>query len=70
MGAEVCANVDLRVDEYHKPVRELRRVLQIAMPKLFSIVQGMPKLTGIAQTLVEEVTAILVRSKKNRVPLI
>jgi uncharacterized Ntn-hydrolase superfamily protein len=35
--------VDLRVDEHHQPIAELRRVLRIARLQLLPFVRGMPK---------------------------
>ncbi|HZP87818.1 MAG TPA: DUF1028 domain-containing protein [Burkholderiales bacterium] len=43
---EDYALVDLRVDEHHHPVAELRRVLGIARLQLLPFVQGMPKKGG------------------------
>jgi len=44
--AEEYAWLDLRVDEHHHPVAELRRVYTIARLQLLPFVQGMPTRTG------------------------
>jgi uncharacterized Ntn-hydrolase superfamily protein len=43
---EDYALLDLRVDEHHHPVAELRRVLAIARLQLLPFVQGMPRKGG------------------------
>lgn len=42
-GAELYPYLDVRVDEHDEPVRELRRVLEIAKAQLLPFVDGMPK---------------------------
>jgi uncharacterized Ntn-hydrolase superfamily protein len=68
VGREAYANVDLRVDEHPEPVRELRRVLQIARQQLFPFVRGMTKRTGATHALGTEVTSMLMLPPKNRSP--
>lgn len=41
-GPEVAPVVDLRVDEYADPIRELRRVYEVAQRDLFPFVAAMP----------------------------
>jgi uncharacterized Ntn-hydrolase superfamily protein len=56
---EDYALLDLRVDEHHHPVAELRRVLTIARLQLAPFVEGMPRRGEPAGALPERVSAML-----------
>lgn len=51
--------LDLRVDEHHHPVAELRRVLTIAQLQLLPFVEGMPKRIGPASPAPDSVVELL-----------
>ena len=53
------ALVDLRVDEHHHPVAELRRVFNIAKLQLLPFVEGMPKKDGLGATVPDSVVKLL-----------
>lgn len=67
MGHEIYAEVDLRVDEHHEPVAELRRVYEVAKQQLLPFVQGMPKRHGQSGALPESVMQLLLKSPKHRI---
>lgn len=51
--------VDLRVDEHHHPIAELRRVLGVARMQLLPFVQGMPKKGGAGVPAPDSVVKML-----------
>lgn len=51
--------IDLRVDEHHHPVAELRRILGVARMQLLPFVQGMPKKGGAGVPAPESVVKML-----------
>ncbi|MCW5620404.1 MAG: DUF1028 domain-containing protein [Burkholderiales bacterium] len=51
--------IDLRVDEHHHPVAELRRVTTIARLQLLPFVQGMPKKGGAGEAAPDHVVRML-----------
>jgi uncharacterized Ntn-hydrolase superfamily protein len=51
--------LDLRVDEHHHPVAELRRVYTIARLQLLPFVEGMPKRTGPGNPAPDSVVTLL-----------
>lgn len=53
--------VDLRVDEHHHPVAELRRVFEVARQQLFPFAAGMPKRDDPLGELPEELTRTLLQ---------
>jgi uncharacterized Ntn-hydrolase superfamily protein len=59
--AEDYAWLDLRVDEHHHPVAELRRVFSVAKLQLIPFVEGMPRRGAEAGALPESVTAMLLK---------
>ncbi|MDP4006268.1 DUF1028 domain-containing protein [Methylobacterium sp. NEAU K] len=58
--------LDLRVDEHTAPVAELRRVLTVARRQLAPFVAGMPKKTGPAGALPDDVAAMLLEAPDRR----
>ena len=56
---EDYALVDLRVDEHHRPVAELRRVFNIAKLQLLPFVEGMPKKHGLGAAAPDSVVKLL-----------
>jgi len=56
---EDYALVDLRVDEHHHPVAELRRVFKIARLQLLPFVEGMPKKGGPGAATPDSVVQLL-----------
>ena len=58
---EDYAWLDLRVDEHHHPVAELRRVFSVAKLQLLPFVEGMPKKGTQAGALPDSVTAMLLK---------
>ncbi|MHB2211168.1 DUF1028 domain-containing protein [Methylobacterium sp. CM6257] len=58
--------LDLRVDEHAAPVAELRRVLGVARRQLVPFVAGMPRKTGPAGALPDEVVAMLLEPPGKR----
>lgn len=65
-GVEDYAWLDLRVDEHHHPVAELRRVYTIARLQLLPFVQGMPKRTDAGARAPDSVVALLGLSPPHR----
>ncbi|MCK0198746.1 DUF1028 domain-containing protein [Ancylobacter sp. 6x-1] len=65
-GAEDYPALDLRVDEHAEPVKELRRVLDIAVRQLVPFVEGMPKRGAPPGPAPEEVTQLLARAPQDR----
>jgi uncharacterized Ntn-hydrolase superfamily protein len=57
--AEDYPLLDLRVDEHHHPVAELRRVLTIARLQLLPFVEGMPKKGGPGAPAPDSVVKLL-----------
>lgn len=66
MGAEVYPSVDLRVDEHHDPIAELRRIHTVAAQQLAPFVAGMPRRDGPAAAAPAEVTEMLLRPPPQR----
>lgn len=66
MGEEAYALVDLRVDDHAEPMKELRRILEIAKAQLFPFVDGMPSRLGVSRTLPDKVTQMLLLSPADR----
>jgi uncharacterized Ntn-hydrolase superfamily protein len=66
VGDEAYACVDLRVDEHHEPVTELRRVLEVARVQLFPFVDGMPRRQGAPRALPEAVMRMLLQPPAER----
>lgn len=58
---EDYAWLDLRVDEHHHPVAELRRVYSVAKLQLIPFVEGMPRKGAEAGALPESVAAMLLK---------
>jgi len=63
---EDYAWLDLRVDEHHHPVAELRRVFSVAKLQLIPFVEGMPRKGAEAGALPEAVTAMLLKPPPDR----
>jgi uncharacterized Ntn-hydrolase superfamily protein len=63
---EDYAWLDLRVDEHHHPVAELRRVYAVAKLQLLPFVEGMPKKNAEAGALPDHVSAMLLMSPPHR----
>ena len=57
---------DLRVDEHHDPVRELRRVLEVAKRELLPFMAAMPTRDQIEGTLSNELSVRLAMSPAQR----
>lgn len=66
VSTEAYAALDLRVDEHAEPVKELRRVLQVARRQLVPFVDGMPRRDSPGKALPQEVAAMLLRSPSKR----
>lgn len=66
MDGEVYARVDLRVDEHNDPIRELRRISDVARAQLAPFIAGMPKREGEAAPAPAEVVAMLMKSPPDR----
>ncbi|MEO1773350.1 MAG: DUF1028 domain-containing protein [Pseudomonadota bacterium] len=66
MGAEVYPRVDLRVDDHHDPIAELRRIHSIAAQQLAPFVAGMPRRDGPASAAPAHVTEMLLRPPPER----
>ena len=58
--------IDLRVDEHFDPVRELRRVYEIAKQQYLPFIDGMPTRENPLGALGEDVTEMLLRSPADR----
>lgn len=58
--------LDLRVDEHYDPVRELRRVFEVAKRQYLPFVVGMPTRANPLGGLGEEVTEMLLRRPADR----
>lgn len=65
-GVEDYPALDLRVDEHAEPVRELRRVLEIARLQLVPFTEGMPKRGAPPGPAPEAVTTMLALSPPDR----
>jgi uncharacterized Ntn-hydrolase superfamily protein len=65
-GTEDYPALDLRVDEHAEPVRELRRVLEIARLQLVPFTEGMPKRGVPPGPAPEAVTTMLALSPPDR----
>jgi uncharacterized Ntn-hydrolase superfamily protein len=65
-GVEDYPALDLRVDEHAEPVRELRRVLEIARLQLVPFTEGMPKRGARPGPAPEAVTSMLALSPPDR----
>ncbi len=65
-GAEDYPALDVRVDEHAEPVRELRRVLEIARLQLVPFIEGMPKRGAPPGPAPEAVTTMLALSPPDR----
>lgn len=59
-------HLDVRVDEHAEPVRELRRVLEIARLQLVPFVEGMPRRDSPPTAAPDHVTAMLLRPPPDR----
>lgn len=66
IGAEDYRRVDLRVDEHHDPIRELRRVFEVARLQLAPFVAGMPKRDAPPAPAPEAVKAMLAKAPPDR----
>ena len=58
--------LDLRVDEHHDPVGELRRVFEIAKQQYLPFVVGMPTRANPLGALGDDVTEMLMRNPADR----
>ncbi|QJP14727.1 DUF1028 domain-containing protein [Starkeya sp. ORNL1] len=65
-GMEDYPALDLRVDDHAEPVRELRRVLEIARLQLVPFIEGMPKRSAPPGPAPEAVTTMLALSPPDR----
>jgi len=65
-GKEDYPAWDLRVDEHHDPVVELRRVFEVARVQLIPFVQGMPTRSGAGLPAPDEVVQMLALAPEMR----
>jgi uncharacterized Ntn-hydrolase superfamily protein len=63
---EAYAHLDLRVDEHHEPVAELRRVFEVAQRQFVPFVEGMPTRGDPGRTPPAAVTELLLTSPQSR----
>lgn len=66
VGTEAYAALDVRVDEHHTPVAELRRVLNIARRQLMPFVQAMPRRDSPGRAIAADVAQMLLKPPAER----
>jgi uncharacterized Ntn-hydrolase superfamily protein len=63
---EAYAHLDLRVDEHHEPVAELRRVFEVAQRQFVPFVEGMPTRSDPGRAPPAAVTELLLTPPQSR----
>lgn len=63
---QAYASVDLRVDDHGEPIKELRRVLDLARLQLMPFVAAMPKLNEVETSLPASISAMLLLPPEQR----